>query len=219
MHVAQQLDVEAVIGAQALEQLRHGVEVLRCRPHGFQRELAFGGLVAVLAVRDAVSLRKSRHAALSANGLVAQLDVATDFRAGLGDVAPVGVTVDERAFARAAAEQLIERQAGHFSEDVPQRDVDRCDSRHRDGPAAPVRASIEELKRVLDAAGITPDEIGDHVIGEIRRDRELATVQRRIADAVDAGARLDLERDEVGRPGQVMTMTRAETISRSRAEP
>jgi hypothetical protein len=50
---------------------------------------------------------------------------------------------------------------------------------------------------VLDAARVAPDQQRDHVIGQVARDRQLAAVQRRVAQAVDAALGLDLQRDEV----------------------
>src|SRR5690606_20794052 len=95
-----------------------------------------------------------RHAALRTHRPETLLDEPADRVARFGDVAAVGMAVDQGALARAAAEQLVERQPGHLAEDVPERDVDRGDGAHRHRAAAPVRAAIEELEHVLDAAGV-----------------------------------------------------------------
>ena len=87
--------------------------------------------------------------------------------------------------------------SGKLAENVPQRDIDRGDRRHRHRAATPIRAAIQELPRVFDASRIAADEIRDHVLLEVGRNRQLAAVERRIAEPVDARARLDLQRDEI----------------------
>ncbi len=54
MHVVQQLELAAVVGAQPLEELRHDVEIRRRRPLRLERQLALRRLVRVLEPRDAV---------------------------------------------------------------------------------------------------------------------------------------------------------------------
>ncbi len=56
---------------------------------------------------------------------------------------------------------------------------------------------MEELPRILDAAGIATDQVGDEMLLQIRRNGEFASIQRSVTDTVDAGARLDLQRHEV----------------------
>ena len=82
-------------------------------------------------------------------------------------------------------------------EDVPQRDVDRGNRGHRHRAASPVRAAIEKLPGVLDASGVATDQVGNDVLLQVRGHRQLAAIERRIAEADDARARLDPERDEV----------------------
>src|SRR5690606_14190061 len=115
------------------------------------------------------------------------------------DVHAVRVTVHEYAFARSAAEQLVDRHARHLAEDVPQRDVDRGDGGHGDGTAAPVRAPVEELEDVLDPTGIAADEIRYQVILEVGRDREFAAIERGVTEAGNTGPRNNFQRDEVAR--------------------
>ena len=55
-----------------------------------------------------------------------------------------------------------------------------------------------------------PIEQRQHVIAQVARDRQLAAVERRVAQTVDAVLGLDLQRDEV-RPG-LQTMTLASVI-------
>jgi hypothetical protein len=89
----------------------------------------------------------------------------------LVDVLAIRVAIHEHAVARTSAEQLIERLIAHLAEDVPQRDVDRRNGRHRHGAAAPVRTTIEKLPDVLDAARVAADEVRHQVILEIRTPR------------------------------------------------
>ena len=70
-------------------------------------------------------------------------------------------------------------------------------ARHRHRPAPPVGALVQELPDVLDATRVASDEQRQHVIGQIARDGQLAAVQRRVAEAVDAVLGLELQRDEV----------------------
>ena len=152
-----------------------------------------------LRLRDAVRLLDAGHAALRADRLVSLRDVFADLGAALVDVLAVRMAVDEHAFARAPAEQLVQRRLAHLAEDVPQRDVDRGDRRHRHRAAAPVRAAIEELPDVLDAPRVAADQIRHQVVLEVRGDREFAAVQCCVADTGNTRARDDFQRDEVAR--------------------
>src|SRR5206468_11561022 len=58
-------------------------------------------------------------------------------------------------------------------------------------------ALIEVLPRVLDSARVSPDEQRDDVLLEVARHRQLAAVQRRVAEAVEPVLGRQLERDEV----------------------
>ena len=155
-----------------------------------------GRLVGLCRREDAVGVGNARHGALHADRLVAHLHVLARPSHKLGDVVPVGVAVDHDALAAPAAQQLIERHVRPLGLDVPQRHVDRGDRRHRHRPAPPVGAAVEVLPGVLDAAdrarsgtGRRAPEIADH--------RQLAAVQRGVADAVEALVSGDLQRDEV----------------------
>ena len=99
-------------------------------------------------------------------------------------------------------EQLVEGQAGHLAQDVPQGHVHRGDGAHRDRAAAPVRPAMQELPRILDAPRVAADEVGHHVFGEISGHGEFTAVQRGIAQAGQPGACGDLQRDEVASPFQ-----------------
>src|SRR5690606_9536477 len=58
-------------------------------------------------------------------------------------------------------------------------------------------AAVEELPGVLDPRRVAPYQARDHVIGEVARHRQLAAVERRVADPAQPVVGLDLERDEV----------------------
>ena len=107
------------------------------------------------------------------------------------------MAVDEHRVARSAAEQLIHGRIERLAENVPERRIDRGDRRHRDRAAAPVRAFVEVLPDVLDAARVAADEQRQHVIVQVTGDRELAAVERRVAQAVDAVFGDELQRDEI----------------------
>ena len=70
-------------------------------------------------------------------------------------------------------------------------------ARHRHRPAPPVGALVEVLPGVLDAPRVAADEQRHDVIGQVAGDRELAAVQRRVAETVDAVLGHELQRDEV----------------------
>ena len=111
-----------------------------------------GRLVEHVAAAHAVGRGQPRDAALRADRLVAELDVARrPRRARRRRVVAVGVAVDHHPVAARAAEQLVDRQAGRLALDVPQRGVDGGDRGHRHRPAPPVGAVVEVLPGVLDA--------------------------------------------------------------------
>ena len=116
---------------------------------------------------------------------------------GLFDVAAAGVSINQDAVSRSTAEQLIRRRIQALRLDIPQRDVDRRDRRHGYRSASPVSALIKVLPGVLDAAGVPADQQGHDVVGQIRRDREFASVQSGITQPVNSIFGDDLERDEI----------------------
>src|SRR5262245_43520116 len=58
-------------------------------------------------------------------------------------------------------------------------------------------ALVEVLPGVLDAARVAADQQRDDVLLQVARDRQLATVQRRVADPVQPVLGDELQRDEV----------------------
>jgi hypothetical protein len=95
------------------------------------------------------------------------------------------MTVDKDAVAASSAEQLVEGHTRHLRLDVPERGIDRCDRAHRDRALAPVGAAIKILPDVLDPARIHADQAGNDMVAEVSGERQLAAVERRIADPVD----------------------------------
>ena len=197
MCVMQQLDVVTVVHAQLFEQFRHEAQILRRGPLRFERQRAFGRLVRLACTRDAVGFLQAGYGALSTHRAKAQFDMPPHFVAGLGDVAAIGMTVNQCALSRASTQQLIQRHARELREDVPQRDIDCGNRRHRHRPPSPVRAAIEKLPGVLDPSGVATDQVGNDVLLQVRGNGELAAIQRRVAEPDDARARLDPERDEI----------------------
>ncbi len=197
MHVMQQLDLRSVIGAKPLEQLGHRLQILGSRPLGLGGQDALRRLVCIAGARHTVRLLQSRHAALRTDRLVSHLNEAPHLRAGLIEIAPVSMSVDERTVARAAAEQLVQRQAGKLGKNIPKRDIHRGNGCHRHWATAPIGAAIEELPRVLDPPGVASDEVGNHVLLQICRHRQLTPIERRVPDAENSGARFDLQGHEI----------------------
>jgi hypothetical protein len=107
------------------------------------------------------------------------------------------MAVHQRTFTGTSAEQSIQRQIRHLAENVPQRDIDRGNRRHRHRSAAPVRAAIEKLPDVFDTPGIATDETRYHVVLQIRGHRELPAIQGCVANTRNAGTRDDLQRHEI----------------------
>src|SRR3546814_20207153 len=78
MHVVQEMDAEAVLFAQRVEQLRREVEILFRRPDLFLGQALAGRLVKKLAPGDAISRLQSGHARLGPHCLVAELEIMGD---------------------------------------------------------------------------------------------------------------------------------------------
>src|SRR5229473_3761656 len=197
MRVVEQVEVGAEFLAQTFEQAGDKIEVELGAPRIFSWRIFFGGLVKHFAAADTIGALKAGDAALRANGSVAELGIVGDSRDGGIDVFTIGVAVDQDGVARRAPEQLIDGHVEGFALDVPERGVDRGDGGHGDGAAAPVRAFIEVLPSVFDAARVAADEKRDDVIGEIAGDSEFAAVERGVTQAVDAVFGGDFERDKV----------------------
>ena len=173
------------------------VEILRGRPDVFRGDRCVSRLVVHPVLGNAIGRCKTRNPGLRADRFVAEPGVAGHLVEGLSNVVAVGMAVDHHAVAAGTPEELIQRQSGYFAFDVPQRGVNRGDSAHGDRPAPPVRAAVEVLPDVLDAGRIAPDQGGRDVFFEVCSDGELAAVQRRIADSMDALIGFNHQSDEI----------------------
>jgi hypothetical protein len=197
VHVVQQVDVVAHSRAHGVEQLGRVAQVLGRVPIVLGRQAGLGGLVLHAAAAHAVDLLQARHAALRADRLVAHGLVAQHLvHRGL-DVAAVGMAVDHHVLAAGAAQQLVQRHAGGLGLQVPQRGVHRGDGAHGHRPAPPVGAAVQVVPDVLDLVRVAPDQAGDDMVGEVAGHRQLAAVERRVAQAGEALVGLDLEGDEI----------------------
>jgi hypothetical protein len=116
------------------------------------------------------------------------------------------VAVDHHRITRRAAEQLVDRHVQRLAEQIPQRGIDRRNRRHRDRTAPPVRAFVEVLPDVFDPARVAANQERNDVVAQVTADRQLAAVQRGVAQAGQPVLGGELERDEL-RPGlQTMTL-------------
>ena len=197
MRVVQQLHVGPELIAQTLEERRDKIQIAIGVPSVLRREPWLCGFVVKFSAADAVSRLQSWHSGLHSNGVIPEADILGNRGERLVDVFAVGVPVDENGLARRAPEQLIHRHTQRLALNIPERGVDGADRRHRHRPAPPISARIEVLPRVFDAARVAADEQRDDVVAQIARDCQLAAVERRIAQAVDAVLGHDLQRHEV----------------------
>ncbi len=134
---------------------------------------------------------------MRANGLVAELLIGGHGRERLLDVSAVRVAIDCDAFARGAAEQLVNRHAEALAEDVPERNVHGGDRGHRDGPAPPIRTFVEVLPGIFNAAGVAADQQRADVIAEVTDNGHLAAVESGVAETAQAVFGYNFKRDEV----------------------
>lgn len=189
MYVVQEFDVEAEFLAQSGEHRGHGAGVRggvevgpgeRAVGCGRQRRLS-AAVPAELAAHVPDALREPGA------------DVVGDF----GGVAAVGVPVDGGGLAHLAAEQLVERQSGDLSLDVPQGHVDAGDRVVELGSVAPVAADGHRLPEVFDPVGLLAAQERVEVVGDDGAHRVRALREGGAADAVQAGLRgFDFHHDQ-----------------------
>ncbi len=169
------------------------VEISFGGPEAFAGQAAFRGLVGLAGLRHSVAAGYAGDAALRAYGEVALFHVVTYGVERLFDVLAVCVGVDEAALAALAPEQVVEGSIEGLGFDIPEGNVDGRDGGHGDGAATPVCSAIEILPDVFDIEGIAADETGKNVLGEIAGDCEFTSVERGVAETVEACVGLDLE--------------------------
>ena len=95
------------------------------------------------------------------------------------------------------AQQLVHRETGQLALDVPQGDVDGGDGGHGHRATTPVRALVQVLPGVLDAAGVPADQQRADMITKVGRHRQLAAVQGGVTDSDQAVLGLDDQGDVV----------------------
>ena len=116
------------------------------------------------------------------------------FRRTLGAIPAIGIA--EHAVAHPSAEQLMDRHAETFAEDVPAGDLDRRDDRAMDMAAVERDAVEHALGERVDAARILADrKVLEFVHAGLGRLDE--AVQRALADAMDARVGMDPDEQPV----------------------
>jgi hypothetical protein len=136
-------------------------------------------------------------ARLKADRPVTRFPVAQRFGHRILDRLAIGVAVDKHPIPALSTKQLVERHASHLGLDIPQGDVNSGDRGHGYRTTPPVRASVKVLPDVLDSPWVLAKEAGQDMVFQVRDDRQLAPVQGRVANTVDALVRGNLQRHEV----------------------
>lgn len=193
----QQVVIETIGVAQALEQLGHRVQRLPCIPPRDRRQGGIGRFIEQIAPAHAVSILHARNPGLRADCLVSHRDILADRVHRRIDIRTVGMAIDHDPIPAFPAEQVVERHSGRLGLDVPQRHVDCRDRPHRHRPAPPVCAAIKELPDILDPPCVLADQRRADMVFKIGHDRQFAPVERCIADAGQAAFDFNLQRDEI----------------------
>ena len=115
---------------------------------------------------------------------------------GVQAVVAAVVRVADHLVADQPAEELVGRDAELLAADVPERDVHGRHRRADDAVGREEAAPEHQLPEVLDAAGVLADDLLADVI-ERAEDRLGPTVDAALADARDAGVRIDDAEEEV----------------------
>ena len=197
VNIVQQIQIVAQRLAQRLEELGNMAQILLCGPQALRRQAAFGRLIVLVILRDAIRRLEPRNSALGANGGIAHLPVALYLVHGLCDVAPGSMGIDQDMVAALAAEQVVDRDTERLALDVPKRHIDGRDGGHGNRPSPPVRTAIEIMPDVFSLKRIAPDQARNEVILQIADDCQLASIQGRIAQAVDALVGFDFQGHEI----------------------
>jgi hypothetical protein len=197
VHVMQEVQVVAELTAQPVEHRGHEVEIALAAPDGFERAMLLRRFVRLRSLGDAVSVIQPRDAALRADRGVSEIGLPGDGMDGVVERLAVRVRVDHDAIPRRPAEQLVDRHVERLAANIPERHVHGGNRRHRHRAAAPVGALVEVLPCVLDAPRVAADEQRHDMLAQIAGDRELPSIQRPVAQTVDAVLGHQLERDEV----------------------
>ncbi len=197
VNVVEQVQIIAEFQAQRFEQLGDVEKIFLGGPEVFGWESFLGRLVEELVFGDSVSGGEARDPGLRADGEITQFFISSNFVGGLFDVSAVGMAIDEHAGPALAAEKVVDGSFQGFAFDVPESHVDGGDGGHGDRAATPVRAAIEVLPDVFRLEWVAADETRDEMIGQIRCYGQLAAVQRRVAETVNALIGRNLQGDEI----------------------
>src|SRR5580692_132181 len=154
-------------------------------PDTLRRQASLGWLVVHLTLGDAVSRWQPGNPRLRSNSAVSQSHVFVHFIDSLLDVVSVRVAINHYSGAALSSKQVVDRSVESFALNVPQRDVDCTNRRHRHWPAPPVRAAIKILPNIFGLKRIAANQAGNQMLGKISRDRHLAPVKRCVAEAVN----------------------------------
>ena len=106
----------------------------------------------------------------------------------------VGIAFDPVALL--AADQLEDRHAERLALDVEERRLDRAEGAPEHRARPPVGIAVHPLDEVFDRERILSDDEALELLDR-RRHRLRPPLQRRLADAVDAGVGVELDEDEV----------------------
>jgi hypothetical protein len=103
----QQVNIIAKLFAQGLEQSRNMGKIFFRRPEVLNRQTCFRWFVKHFIRGNAVSAGQAGYANLGAHRTVTSFQVAANFADNFGDVAAIGVSIDQYAGAALAAKQVI----------------------------------------------------------------------------------------------------------------
>ena len=195
--VVQQMDIVTYGIAYPLEQLGRVTHVFLGRPYILFRKTAVCRLVIHLVARDPIGAGQSGYARLGTNGAISQILVARHFIDCFSNIGAVSVPIDHHTFAGAPPQQLIQWHIRQLRLDIPKRYVHCCDSGHGHRATSPLAAAVKILPDILDLLRVTSDQAGHHVISQIRNNRKLPPIERRVADAVYALIRQYFQGDKV----------------------
>ena len=152
MHIVHQINVEAFLGTDAVEQLQ-GVAHILLAVQIDARLCALG-----CPLRSRAKAAAAVAAALAADVLDTDGTILLDVLADLVHIGTVHMAVHRNTGAHFAAEQVVHRHVGHFALDVPQGHIHTGDGIVDDGAAAPVGVLVHQLPQVGDVAHILADQ-------------------------------------------------------------
>ena len=152
VHIVHQINVEAFLGTDAVEQLQ-GVAHILLAVQIHARLCALG-----CPLRSRAKAAAAVAAALAADVLDTDGTILLDVLADLVHIGTVHMAVHRHTGAHFAAEQVVHRHVGHFALDVPQGHIHTGDGIVDDGAAAPVGVLVHQLPQVGDVAHILADQ-------------------------------------------------------------